>query len=352
MDYQNHDGLLQRLAPFDCVLSNGLSNHAPMVVEALAAMHSDEYAPKWLADYEHLLSPRPAQHRSISASINNSGWQSAVSDNVRYADWVVFFDAEIKASGWKETCQVWVGLLVTGFLSAACHGVIRVGHAVRALKNAQTPQRLHELSCALASWCVSYQPLAEHVPEAGTFNGDMLLRNLPLLDSHLRRNKGSITAGVAQLVKAPEILRHIQKLQAPRGQQDYDRLASLAAQVFLNNVTSKFTAIVFTHGITACGASIQLAPLLGMTDQHRLYFQCFLAIAALHAAYAKAPLGSREEAAMSDSLPTLTQLQRSAVEHGDEHVIKLAEVATQFYRRSGDVGLLMAAQACQRLIDS
>ena len=55
---------------------------------------------------------------------------------------------------------------------------------------------------------------------------------------------------------------------------------------------------------------------------------------------------------MSDSLPTLTQLQRSAVEHGDEHVIKLAEVATQFYRRSGDVGLLMAAQACQRLIDS
>ena len=89
-----------------------------------------------------------------------------------------------------------------------------------------------------------------------------------------------------------------------------------------------------------------------MTEQHRLYFQCFLAIAALNAAYAKAPLGSGEEAAMSDPLPPLTQLQRSAVEHGDEHVIKLAEVATQFYRRSRDVGLLMAAQACQRLIDS
>ena len=104
------------------------------------------------------------------------------------------------------------------------------------------------------------------MPEAGNFNGDMLLRNLPLLDPHLRRNNGSITAGVAQLVKAPEILRHIPKLQSPQGQQDYDRLASLAAQGFLNNATSKFTAIVFIQGITACGASIQLAPLLGMTD--------------------------------------------------------------------------------------
>ena len=96
MACQNHDGLLQRLAPFDCVLSNGLSNHAPMVVEALAAMHSDEYAPKWLADYEHLLSPRPAQHRSIYASINYGGRQSAVSDNVRYADWVVFLTRKLR----------------------------------------------------------------------------------------------------------------------------------------------------------------------------------------------------------------------------------------------------------------
>jgi class 3 adenylate cyclase len=48
-------------------------------------------------------------------------------------------------------------------------------------------------------------------------------------------------------------------------------------------------------------------------------------------------------AANPDPEPLLERLDPLAVEHGDEHVVKLTEAAGREYRRSGDTTLLVAA---------
>ena len=55
------------------------------------------------------------------------------------------------------------------------------------------------------------------------------------------------------------------------------------------------------------------------------------------------PHASESVAVDTDPEPLLERLDPLAVEHGDEHVIKLAEAAGREYHRTGDTTLLVAA---------
>ena len=64
---------------------------------------------------------------------------------------------------------------------------------------------------------------------------------------------------------------------------------------------------------------------------------------AIVAAFAVAPRAAETAAVDTDPAPLLERLAPLAVEHGDEHVVKLTEAAGREFRRTGDATLLVAA---------
>ena len=64
--YTSLDEALEILAPYGIALSNGNSNHAPMVAEALCAMDRPDAVSAWIARYRERMLPRP-EIRTASA---------------------------------------------------------------------------------------------------------------------------------------------------------------------------------------------------------------------------------------------------------------------------------------------
>ncbi|MEV7627510.1 questin oxidase family protein [Actinoplanes sp. NPDC089786] len=157
------DEALERLRDTGPERNGWLSNHAPMAAEALARRGHAAQVHRWLDGYDHLLEERP---RGISP-IPRDQWRDPLGDPVRTGDWLAFFERELTAAPWREVLAVWWPRLLPGIAAGATHGVIRVGHAVRALLDVETPPRVMELAHGLAYWAARWQPLA--LPAAGPY---------------------------------------------------------------------------------------------------------------------------------------------------------------------------------------
>ena len=59
MTYATHDEALKALSGKSPELRNGAPNHAPMVVEAMAALGRGEAAPAWIEGYRRCLVTGP-----------------------------------------------------------------------------------------------------------------------------------------------------------------------------------------------------------------------------------------------------------------------------------------------------
>ena len=76
-------------------------------------------------------------------------------------DWVEFFRRELQERHWREVVRKWGALLAPGLVGAATHGIIRTGHAVGAMTDADTSMRRLELADGLAYWAATYEELPE-----------------------------------------------------------------------------------------------------------------------------------------------------------------------------------------------
>ena len=157
------DEALERLRDTGPERNGWLSNHAPMAAEALTRRGHAAQVHRWLDGYGHLLEERP---RGISP-IPRDQWRDPLGDPVRTGDWLTFFERELAAAPWREVLAVWWPRLLPGIAAGATHGVIRVGHAVRALLDVETAPRVMELAHGLAYWAARWQPLA--LPAAGPY---------------------------------------------------------------------------------------------------------------------------------------------------------------------------------------
>ncbi len=195
-DYSALDETLEVIAPMGPDLNNGLSNHAPMAVEAMCAMGRADAAPHWFEGYRHLLAPRLAR----VARLTNDNWRTALGDARRTEDWFEFFRNEIGERPWQSVLDDWAARLAPGLMAAATHGVIRTGHAVRALALQDTPARRRELADGLAYWAADYLPLpAERHRSARAMPSDAIAR-VQMIPSDIRRaNGGAFTDALAQL---------------------------------------------------------------------------------------------------------------------------------------------------------
>src|SRR5579863_1349391 len=147
------DEALDRLAAYGSDLSNGNTNHAPMVAEALCALGRPEAVLPWVERYRPRMLPRPVATDPIPAE----RWREALGRRDCFAEWCGFFAASLRDADWRAVLVMWAGRLAPGTAGAATHGVIRVGHAVRGLAVEETPQRRRELGDALALWASTYR---------------------------------------------------------------------------------------------------------------------------------------------------------------------------------------------------
>lgn len=345
--YARHDAALAVLRPYGPNLANGFINHAPMVVEALAAMGRGETALSWLRAEEHNLLPRAPAQPPVEAA----GWREALGKPARFEAWAAFFAREIETNGWRATLDRWARRLSAGYGTAAVHGVIRTAHAARALAWQDTALRRGELAQGLAVWAARYAPLAADLPAPafGTLPPHAALAAVTPVALHWRVRAGSITAGLANLARAPGFARETAGADlSGEPLATADALVCTFAELFLDAARNGYTAIVFAHAVTGAAAARNLLPLVGPGAQRALIAGAWQTGCALKAVfYPPAPGAGRPVPARR----TPDRLAEAAAVHGDDHAIKLAEACLSAYARTGRRRLLKTIALALTLLD-
>ncbi|PWE18092.1 hypothetical protein DDZ18_00305 [Marinicauda salina] len=342
--YALHDRALEILRPYGPSLANGLFNHAPMVVEALAAMGRGGDALAWIEAERAGFQPRP----SAQDPIDPAHWRETLGARERFEDWAVFFRAEIAERSWRAALDLWAQRLAPGYGAAAVHGVLRTAHAARALAAEATAPRLDELADALAAWAASYAELpVEAGAECGDLDPEPALGAVTPIAAELRPTGGSITGGLARLARARDFAAETARADLS-GDADAiaDALVLAFARLFLDAARDAYGAVVFTHAVTGAAAARNLLPLTGEATGRALLSGAWRTGCALKAVF----LPADGEAAADLAVPAPDALAEAAVRHGDDHAIKLAEACLSSHARRPEPDLLRAGALALRLL--
>lgn len=322
--YAALDEALDSLAGSGPELANGNFNHAPMVAEALCALRRPAAVMPWIARYRPRMLPRPTGGDPFRAG----EWRHALGRRDCFPAWSGFFAAALVEASWREVLAQWAGHLAPGLSGAATHGVIRVGHAARALAAGETPLRRNELADALASWASAYSELPT-AAGAGGMAPDAALRHVAVVPPE-RRRPGNIATALAGLYEVPEFapavaLANLDGDIAAR----LSALTELFARVFLANVHNIPTAIAFVHGVTSLAALGHIVPHVGEVTARALLRYGWQAGCGLYACYGGGTAYIRDVVECDDGEAALIEL---ALANGDEHVLKFTEACLSRHR--------------------
>jgi hypothetical protein len=341
-DYSALDQALDELARSGPDLRNGLSNHAPMAVEALCALGRADAVRPWLEGYRSGLEPRPPARERIAPG----DWPRALGRIERTADWMAFAAEELEGAPWREVLSRWTARLAPGLCASATHGVIRVGHAARALAVAESPPRRRELADALGVWAANYQtlptlPTAAGGARPGGRARDALAR-VRVVPPEARRFRGTIVSSLEALGEFPAFAPVIDWFDA--GEEPGAAISDLTetfARAYLANARDLLGAIVFVHGVTSAASLRSIVPFLDAPAARAALRFAWQAGAALYAAFGARPAPEGEIEAPREDRETLVDL---AIENGDEHAIKFTEACLREHEIAPSPVYLAAAR--------
>lgn len=316
-----------------------LSNHGPMVVEAMAHHGLAPRIDAWTADYRTRLDSPLGPGRPIP----RAEWADALGDRRRLADWTALFLAEVDHHGWQQVLTTWWLRLLPGLAGGAAHPVIRVGHAVRALTDGTVPEDAgaREVAHALGYWAAAH--LAP--PSAGVALGPDVAASLAAVRPLAQR-----TGGLRQRLDAldAEGRPHPTALPAaddvPRLMQDM-----VTASVERYARVSGEAPIMLVHASTAPNAVRRILPVLPRELWPETALAAWSATATLHAVYA-APVADAPARAAEPARDPLGAFE-AAVAHGDEHAIKLADTALDVASWTGDDAAVASIRSALAAID-
>lgn len=332
------DEALERLRDTGPERDGWLSNHAPMAVEALAHNGHAGEIHAWIDGYRDRLEDAP---RGISP-IGREDWRDPLGDPVRTGDWIVFFEREMWSAPWREVLTTWWPRLLPGIAAGATHGVIRVGHAVRALLEVETPPRVAELGQGLAYWAARWQPIAPagHGPYRSA-DPRAALDAVPRVPDQ-RFGIRNRLAQLADLTGWPAAAGAI-----PGDGEAPDRLREIVTAAILRYGRYGYgSPVMLVHSATAPAAVLRTLPALPASLAAPSLAAAWAATAAVTAAYA--PDEPRPVApAAADPAAVIDRAGKS----GDPHAIKFADAAVEMWRSTPDPALLTAANSATSLIN-
>jgi hypothetical protein len=272
-------------------LPNGFVNHGPMGCEALAAMGLDEEIDRWARRFERV--PGPAVTPIPSPDLD---WHNSLGDYRLLPEWIGYFQLGIDEHGWRQVLATWVPRLSPGLSVKLFHGVIHVGHAVRALTVVDTAARRAELGRALGYWAARFQPGQPREEGAGSSDADLLGEVLQMAEEAARR-----------YLAAPSIL-------------------------YLHGVTGAMALeLLLDHVSPEAGR----AALVQLGAEHAALYQ-----------------GIQPVEDVNVDAVWSAELARAAAQSGDVHQVKLVEACQRAIRLGGSPAFAAAAQTVTGLVAS
>lgn len=337
------DGALSFLDDCGPEWGPGVSNHGPMAAEALIRLGRPEAVEGFVSDYRKLLyrgAPAP------SHAITEENWPAALGNMRLLGDWNAYFHARLREAPWREVLARWWPRLLPGLPAGGGHGVIRTGHAVRAIAEAETPQRTLELARGLGYWAARYQ----QVPGRQVFGGERELR-----EAWARVPKLLTTQGIGEIfrirLEALDLLEEFgPAVEDVRRPDDPDRalsmITNLAAHAYLTDEHQKYMG--FVHALTGPAAVRLVLPHLPAEQHWPSVAAAWQFTAAIRSAYGT---GYREPQSLVEPVGYETLVDR-AVATGDPHAIKYVEACQREDLLAGDpIYAIVATDWIRRMED-
>lgn len=323
-------GRLQRTGP---EFVGWLSNHGPMAADALIRLGRKDDVEHWVDGYAQRLEAEPAPRWPIDPQ----DWREPLGDPSRLGDWLAFFAVTVREEPWADLLARWWPRLLPGAIASATHGLIRTGHAVRALRERVTAERLGELGQALGYWAARWQPIPGQLPPAGPAAVAAALDGIPAVEGG-----GGIRTRLARIAERPDWARAASDLRPVRSAAAVpaalDELVDAAVDRYLH--WAHGNPVMLVHAATAPRAAALVVPALPVELWVPTYDTAWAVTAAISAVYRPAPAAT-PPAATTDP-DEVTDL---AVATGDEHAIKFVEVAQESHRRGNPTALAAAVRA-------
>lgn len=318
-----------------------LSNHGPMAADAMIRLGHADQVESWVDRYSRRLEDAPASRWEII----QDEWQEVLGDPSRLGDWIVFFDQQLREEPWRVVLVRWWPRLIDGAVAAATHGLIRTGHAVRALLEAPSPAREAELAQALGYWAARHQRLPDHPRPSGTADPDTALQAVPTICA-----SGGVGARLDDLAQTPAWPATVARLQpvASPAQVPEALDALVDAAVTRYEYWAQGNPLMLVHAATAPRAASLVLPALPQSLWVLTFEAAWATSTAISTIYRpSSPFPPVTRARQQTATPD--EVTEHAVATGDEHAIKFAEVAQESHRRGNPHALLAGARA-SRLI--
>lgn len=332
------DEVYQRMRGTSPEFGGWRSNHGPMAADALIRLGRVDTVDRWVDRNMRQMddAPRPRWR------IEEPDWREVFGDPSRVGDWCAFFAERVGETPWTELLATWWPRLLPGSTSAATHGLIRTGHAVRAVAEGATRERLGELAQGLGYWAARWQRDPHPNSPGGTSSPGEALGAVPRVEGD-----GGVRTRIADIS------------QDDRWGSAAERLAPLADPASvpsaLDDLVDAAVAryphwaatqpVMLVRMATAPRAASLVVPHLPSTMWSATYRQAWIAAATIAGAYR--PLRSDPEPVSATGPLDLERVIDRVVASGDEHAIKFAEVALESFRRGNPAALASAAAAVE-----
>lgn len=317
------------------VTGGGDPNHGPMAAEALVALGCGDVAVRWADRYRGRLNAMPA----ATSPITSETWREALGVIGRIGDWAAFFRAQLAEAPWPAVFAEWIGRLVPGTPAAGTHGLIRTGHAIRALEDGETPLRIEELGVALGYWAAYYRELPGVPRFAGALDFEHALGQIPLFMRGQAR-RGMPREVVLEVIEShPEFSAAVERAAEPESVgHALSALTEAGARLYLANATRQ--PLVLLHTVTAPAALRLLLPKLPVGLRKTALAYVWQAFAASVATYSDERAAERYDPTPLEA-PAIVE---RSVETNDPHAIKFTEACIREFRLNPQPVYLAAAQ--------
>ncbi|MCM2419863.1 questin oxidase family protein [Streptomyces sp. RKAG293] len=358
------DEALQRLHSTGPEFHGWLTNHGPMAVEALVRGGHAADVHHWLDYYRSKLEDPPRPTEPITAG----GWQEALGDPRRTADWTEYFVRETGERPWRDVLAQWWPRLLPGIAAGATHPVIRVGHAVRTLLADEADSvegkagrpvpiatdgpRLAELAHGLGYWAARSLPTPGLAPLSGPAGPAEALDGVPPI-----AGQGSgYREGIALLAGTPGWTAASAALRAPATPDEArDLLAELVrAATYRYAAYGHQSPVMLVHSATAPNAVLRTLPALPSelwVPSLGAAWAASAAVTALYSPAAPTPAAELPKPPAGSVAEASEELFARAARHGDEHTVKFADTAVDVAAATGSTDALVAAVRATELIE-
>jgi hypothetical protein len=316
-----------------------LSNHGPMAVDALLRMGQGHQVRSWISQYESRLEGPPEARWEIA----EEQWREFLGDASRLGDWCALFAELVHTEPLESLLARWWPRLLPGAIASATHGLIRTGHAVRALREQVTAPRLNELAQALGYWAARWQPIPGQQRPDGFRQVGPALDALPSINID-----GGARTRIAQLAQIPSWPAALRALQRPTESAQ----VPVALDVLVDAAVTRYeiwghsNPIMLVHAATAPRAAALVLPALPQELWLDTYDTAWAVAAAISSAYRSAS-PKKLHTRIEPIVPSSEEIADLAATLGDEHAIKFAEVARESHLRGNNAALSAASCAIE-----